>query len=86
MFMLFNRLNKFYSSNMVLFFQKMKTAASLLNQEQLLVSPTSAFPSIRRPTLLLPLLMVMEMNTASAVRCQEHHHAGRAQVEADALN
>lgn len=63
----------------------MKTAASLLSQVQLLVSPTSAFPSKRRVTQLLVLTMT-EMSIAPAFRFQEHRHAGRAPVEAGGLS
>lgn len=64
----------------------MKTAASLLSQEQLLVSPTSAFPSTRRAPPLLLVLTVMEMSTAQVAKCQDHHHAERALVGAGALS
>lgn len=59
----------------------MKTAASPLSQGQVLLHPTFASPSRRRPLQLLPLMM-MEMSTVSAARGLEYHHAERAQVGA----
>lgn len=66
-----------YSMNDLLF-QKMKTAASLLSWEQLLVSPTSASPSIRKAIQLLLLQTVMEKSTAPRAMFQERHRAGKA--------